>query len=180
MWRGVVAAAESEPLLLDLQKVLQALLRTAATLHALTETATEVDAFCNSLEAVLGHKFKSKQFYLFTVHPWAMIEHSENYGAPEEDAVKLARSVGSSDAARLRAWTYVQLNQRSLQQSLCAILEDEALRAMFFSAPGRLPAMRSLIRPPGPRASPRALVTYLLTNLPTHRPTDRPADRPTD
>ena len=124
--------AEEDPLLLALQKALQALLRKAQNTYNLTETASEVDAFCGCLEAVLQHKFKSKQFYMFTVHPWSLVEASESWGDAEAEAVQLAKGVGSSDAARLRAWIFVQLNQRSLQPSLTAILEDEALRQTFF------------------------------------------------
>merc|ERR1712185_360711 len=94
---------EENPMILALQKSLQALLRRAAQLHALTETASEVDAFCGCLETVLLHKFKTKQFYMFTCHPWSLIEATEAWGELEASTIKLARGVGSSDAARLRA-----------------------------------------------------------------------------
>ena len=68
--------AEEEPLVLSLQRAFKALLRRAAVLVDLTEAASEVDAFCASLEAVLQHGFKSRQFYLFTVHPWSLVEQS--------------------------------------------------------------------------------------------------------
>ena len=74
--------AEEDPLLLALQKALQALLRKAQNTYNLTETASEVDAFCGCLEAVLQHKFKSKQFYMFTVHPWSLVEASESWVTP--------------------------------------------------------------------------------------------------
>ena len=116
-------AAEDNPFILDLRRALQALLRRAAQEHALTENADEVDAFCGCLEAVVAHKFKTRQFYMFTVHPWSLIEHSEACGASEAEAVRLARAVGSSDAARMRAWIFVQLNQRRCAREpawLCA------------------------------------------------------------
>ena len=125
------APAEDSPLLLAVSRALQALLRKAASLHQLTETASEVDAFCSTVEAVLQHRFKSRQFYMFTCHPWSLIEASESWGDLEAESVRLAREVGSSDAARLRAWLFVQLNQRSLQLSLGAVLDDDNLRATF-------------------------------------------------
>ena len=127
--------AEEEPLVLSLQRAFKALLRRAAVLVDLTEAASEVDAFCASLEAVLQHGFKSRQFYLFTVHPWSLVEQSEAWGEAEAEAVGIARSVGTSDVARLRAWIFIQLNQRSLQQALSSILEDEALRTTFYNEP---------------------------------------------
>ena len=131
-------SAEDEPLLLTLQSAVKALLQTAQHLSMLTENASEVEVFCNTLEPVLLHKFKSRQFGIFTVHPWALVEHSEHRGDAEAEAVRLARSVGSSDAARLRAWIYVQLNQRSLRQTLSELLDDQALRGMFFTEPALL------------------------------------------
>ena len=124
---------EESPLLLSLRRALQALLRKASTSFNLTETAEEVDAFCGALEALLLHHFKSRQFYMFTCHPWSLVEQSESWGELEAESVALARNVGSSDPARLRAWIFVQLNQRSLQQSLGALLNDEGLRSTFFN-----------------------------------------------
>ena len=112
---------QDEPALLALQRALQALIRRASILSHLTENEIEVDAFCGCLETALAHKFKTRQFYMFTVHPWSLFEHAESWGEAEAEAVQLARSVGSSDAARLRAWLFVQLNQRSLQHSLSAV-----------------------------------------------------------
>ena len=137
-WRGTTVSAEDEPLLLTLQSAVKALLQTAQHLSMLTENASEVEVFCNTLEPVLLHKFKSRQFGIFTVHPWALVEHSEHRGDAEAEAVRLARSVGSSDAARLRAWIYVQLNQRSLRQTLSELLDDQAIRGMFFTEPALL------------------------------------------
>ena len=69
--------AEETPAILGIQRALQALLRKAARVHNLTEAESEVDAFCGCLEDVLQHKFKTRQFFMFTVHPWSMIEHTE-------------------------------------------------------------------------------------------------------
>ena len=44
------------------------------------------------------HKFKSKQFYMFTVQPWSLVEQTEEWGVPEAEAVKLARDVGKTGA----------------------------------------------------------------------------------
>ena len=142
-------SAEDEPLLLTLQSAVKALLQTAQHLSMLTENASEVEVFCNTLEPVLLHKFKSRQFGIFTVHPWALVEHSEHRGDAEAEAVRLARSVGSSDAARLRAWIYVQLNQRSLRQTLSELLDDQAIRGMFFTEPALLnrQLLSDLLRP---------------------------------
>ena len=74
-WRGATVSAEDEPLLLTLQSAVKALLQTAQHLSMLTENASEVEVFCNTLEPVLLHKFKSRQFGIFTVHPWALVEH---------------------------------------------------------------------------------------------------------
>ena len=158
-WRGATVSAEDEPLLLTLQSAVKALLQTAQHLSMLTENASEVEVFCNTLEPVLLHKFKSRQFGIFTVHPWALVEHSEHRGDAEAEAVRLARSVGSSDAARLRAWIYVQLNQRSLRQTLSELLDDQALRGMFFTEPALLNRLEcrqllsDLLRPLGPATS---------------------------
>lgn len=125
-------AAEDSPLLLGVSRALQALLRKAASLHHLTETASEVDTFCGAIEAVLLHRFKARQFYMFTCHPWSLIEATESWGDLEAEGVRLAREVGTSDVARLRAWLFVQLNQRSLQLALGAVLDDDNLRTTFF------------------------------------------------
>ena len=93
-WRGATVSAEDEPLLLTLQSAVKALLQTAQHLSMLTENASEVEVFCNTLEPVLLHKFKSRQFGIFTVHPWALVEHSEHRGDAEAEAVRLARAVG--------------------------------------------------------------------------------------
>ena len=45
--------------------------------------------------------------------------------------VARARAVGSTDAARLRAWLYLQLNRRCLQIQLASLLADTALLAMM-------------------------------------------------
>ena len=55
----------------------------------LTEALSEVEAFCSSLEGLLAHGFKTRQFLLFTVHPWAFVEHSEKFGELNADAVRL-------------------------------------------------------------------------------------------
>ena len=39
----------------------------------LTEALSEVEAFCSSLEGLLAHGFKTRQFLLFTVHPWSFV-----------------------------------------------------------------------------------------------------------
>ena len=55
----------------------------------LTEALSEVEAFCSSLEGLLAHGFKTRQFLLFTVHPWAFVEHSEKFGELNAEAVRL-------------------------------------------------------------------------------------------
>ena len=96
----------------------------------LSEALSEVEAVCVALEGVLAHGFKTRQFLLFTVHPWAFVEHSEKFGDLNAEAVQTARSVGSTDAARLRAWVYLQLNRRSLQMQLASLLANGELLAM--------------------------------------------------
>jgi hypothetical protein len=149
-------APEENPLFLSLQRSLQALLRRAAALHTLTEseTATEVDELCSCLEAILQHRFKARQFYMFTVHPWSLIESSESWGTTEAEAVHRAREVGKTDAARLRAWIFVQLNQRSLQLALGALINDQGVRSTFFQE-------RALVQ----RAECRQLLVDLLRPL---------------
>ena len=66
------------------------------------------------------------------VHPWSLIEAHEKVGIAEAEAVQLARAASTSDTARLRAWIFVQLNQRSLQHALSTLLEDDALRVIFY------------------------------------------------
>ena len=129
---ATASSAEDSPQLISLQKALKALLRRGAQLHELSESVDEVDAFCSCFEDVLMHKFKSKQFYMFTVQPWSLVEQTEEWGVPEAEAVKLARDVGKTDAARLRAWIFVQLNQRCLQQSMSAIVENAGLLGTFY------------------------------------------------
>ena len=126
--------AEHEPLLHALRQVLQRQLRSASeTLpDPVTEASPDVEPTCAAIEAVLAHGFKSRQFYLFSVHPWSLVEHSEKLGAEEAEAVALARALGSSDDAKLRAWTYVHLNRRTLQPTLSALLADEALLTMMY------------------------------------------------
>ena len=54
----------------------------------LTEALSEVEGFCSALEALLAHGFKTRQFLLFTVHPWAFVEHSEKFGELNAEAVR--------------------------------------------------------------------------------------------
>ena len=54
----------------------------------LTEALSEVEGFCAALEAFLAHGFKTRQFLLFTVHPWAFVEHSEKFGELNAEAVR--------------------------------------------------------------------------------------------
>ena len=54
----------------------------------LTEALSEVEAFCSALEGLLAHGFKTRQFLLFTVHPWAFVEHSEKFGELNAEAVR--------------------------------------------------------------------------------------------
>ena len=114
-------SAATEKLLSALQTATERLIRyatrgTGKQLEPpLSEALSEVEAVCVALEGVLAHGFKTRQFLLFTVHPWAFVEHSEKFGELNAEAVASARAVGSSDAARLRAWLYLQLNRRCLQ-----------------------------------------------------------------
>ena len=54
----------------------------------LTEALSEVEALCCALEGLLAHGFKTRQFLLFTVHPWAFVEHSEKFGELNAEAVR--------------------------------------------------------------------------------------------
>ena len=54
----------------------------------LTEALSEVEALCSALEGLLAHGFKTRQFLLFKVHPWAFVEHSEKFGELNAEAVR--------------------------------------------------------------------------------------------
>ena len=37
----------------------------------------EAEGMCAALEELLAHRFKRRQFLLFSVHPWSLAEHAE-------------------------------------------------------------------------------------------------------
>ena len=97
---GVSAAGRSAPaeerLLTALQTATDRLVRHATrgtgkqVEPPLTEALSEVEALCSALEGLLAHGFKTRQFLLFTVHPWAFVEHSEKFGELNAEAVPSA------------------------------------------------------------------------------------------
>ena len=56
----------------------------------LTEALSEVEGFWARRSRPFWHThgFKTRQFLLFTVHPWAFVEHSEKFGELNAEAVR--------------------------------------------------------------------------------------------
>jgi hypothetical protein len=63
--------AEDAPLLKDMRQAIARMVKSAS--HSIPEPVTEasqdVEPLCATLEAVLAHGFKKRQFYLFSVSP---------------------------------------------------------------------------------------------------------------
>ncbi|KAL3899672.1 MAG: hypothetical protein SGPRY_012604 [Prymnesium sp.] len=131
---SLTCGAEEEPLLQAIRASLQQLIRAAAASLSspVTEAIPQVEPFCDSLEAVLAHSFKTRQFYVFSVHPWALAELSERQGPAEAEAVALSRAIASADEKRLRAWMYVHLNRGSLESTLSCLTMDQSLLEMMY------------------------------------------------
>jgi len=102
-----------------------------ATTVRLSEADSEVDSFCAAVEGVLSHRFKTRQFLLFSVHPWSLVEHAESLSPTSALVVSLARAVGRTDAARLRAWVYAHLNRKTLASELAQLIDPPLAKLLY-------------------------------------------------
>ena len=100
----------------------------------LSEAHAAVEEAIAEVEAVLSDGFKRRQFLLFKVHPWTLLEHAENFDAESAEAIELARAAGSTDSARLRAWVYVHLNRRTLHPQLARLCFAGIIETLYTPA----------------------------------------------
>ena len=100
----------------------------------LSEAHAAVEEAIAEVEAVLSDGFKRRQFLLFKVHPWTLLEHAENFDAESAEAIQLARAAGSTDSARLRAWVYVHLNRRTLHPQLARLCFAGIIETLYTPA----------------------------------------------
>ncbi|EOD10612.1 hypothetical protein EMIHUDRAFT_215332 [Emiliania huxleyi CCMP1516] len=91
----------------------------------------EAEGMCAALEELLAHRFKRRQFLLFSVHPWSLAEHAEALSSAAAVRIGVARQTGSTDSARLRAWLYLLLNRRELAAEVDALLTPELCSLMY-------------------------------------------------
>ena len=154
----------------------------------------EAEGMCAALEELLAHRFKRRQFLLFSVHPWSLAEHAEALSSAAAVRIGVARQTGSTDSARLRAWLYLLLNRRELAAEVDALLTPELCSLMYTRGAAllgsaerdrlvrtlkplaalrfRLGASAGLCLPEQPSGSLEARANTTATT--THRPTTHP------
>ena len=130
---GLVVATDALALLGEVQKVIGSIAVVAQSHESLTESLPEVECLCAVIERILAHRFKARQFMFFNVRPWSLVELAEEKGGFSAEMVRLARSVGATDTARLRAWLYIHLNNRSLDSEFSKLFKDQSVSSVMYT-----------------------------------------------